>query len=445
MHRIMSWYWIVLGIIQVVGFFSYSNILTRKWSAISEKSFTKRLWQTSLIVRIIWVVFSYFFYQYMTGKPFEFGAADSGFYQYLGEFGSSQLKQGNLNLLDAFQKNAGLELSDTGYPIYLSIIYFLTANSIFITRIIKAILSAYTVVLIYKLASRNFGEEVGRMAAIFAMLMPNLIYYCGLHLKETEMVFLTVAFIERADHAMRSPKFTVSNLILPVVLVAVLFFFRTVLGATALFAFMTALALSSMQTMKKTGKRIMMIAWVLMTIAYFMGGRIATEVEEVWADRHANQDTSLEWRAQRKGGNVFSKYASKSVFAPMIFVIPFPSMVDVPNQENQQLIHGGNYVKNIMAFFAMFMLFTMVIEKKWRDHLLIVSFLVGYLLVIAMSAFAHSERFHLPALPFLLMMAAAGVSVQTNKSKKLFDWYVVFIFVVIIAWSWFKLAGRGMA
>lgn len=38
------------------------------------------------------------------------------------------------------------------------------------------------------------------MAGIFYMLMPNLIMYTGSHLKEAEMVFLTVAFIERADY-----------------------------------------------------------------------------------------------------------------------------------------------------------------------------------------------------------------------------------------------------
>ena len=294
------------------------------------------------------------------------------------------------------------------------------------------------------MASRNFGEEVGRIAAIFAMLMPNLIYYCGLHLKETEMVFLTVAFVERADYAMRSSKFTFSNLILPTILAVSLFFFRTVLGATALFAFITALGLSSMKTMKKTGKRIFMTVWVLLTIAYFLGGRIATEVEEVWAERHDNQEVSMEWRAQREGGNVFAKYASKSIFAPMIIVLPFPTMISVPNQENQQLIHGGNYVKNIMAFFAVFVMIMMLANRTWRDNLLIVSFMLGYLLVVSMSAFAHSERFHLPALPFLLILAAVGVTIQTNKTKKIFNWYVLLVFVAIVGWSWFKLAGRGM-
>jgi len=51
-----------------------------------------------------------------------------------------------------------------------------------------------------------------------------------------------LAFLERTDYAMRSSKLTIKKkiLILPILLAASLFFLRTVLGATALFAFATA-------------------------------------------------------------------------------------------------------------------------------------------------------------------------------------------------------------
>ena len=109
---------------------------------------------------------------------------------------------------------------------------------------IKALLGAFAAVLIYRVASRNFGEETGRIAGIFYMLMPNLIYYTGSHLKETEMVFLVVAFIERADYVIRSKNYNFINIASPVLLAGLLFMFRTVLGATALFAFMTTILLS---------------------------------------------------------------------------------------------------------------------------------------------------------------------------------------------------------
>ena len=130
----------------------------------------------------------------------------------------------------------------------------------------------------------------------------------------------------------------------------------------------------------------------------------------------------MEWRAKREGGNKFSTYASGAVFAPMIFVIPFPTMVETPGQENQRLIHGGNYVKNILAFFTMLALFLLIKEGKWRDHLLIGSFTIGYLAVIALSAFAQSERFHQPALPFVLIFAAYGISRSEKKTKKYLTW-----------------------
>lgn len=434
----MNWYWYVFGLVQVVGFFYFSNLLTKKWANRKEKVFTKNLFYVSLTLRVVWVVFSYVFYSMMTGQPFEFSAADSHMYH---------IVAGDLaNRGFAYYESAmwGLGLSDRGYPTYLGVVYMLTGHSIFIARFIKAVLSAFTCVLIYKLTSRSFGESIGRMAGVFSMLMPNLIYYCGLHLKEVEMVFLIVAFIERADFAMRSFKLTFMQIAIPILLAISLFFFRTVLGAAALFAFITALIFSSMATMKKGVSRFVLIIWVMTAIVYFMGGRIATEVEEVWAERSVNQEQSLQWRAQREGGNELAKYASSAVFAPMIMVIPFPTVVDIPNQENQQLIHGGNFVKNVLAFFVMFALFWVVYNKKWRDHLLIVAFTLSYLMIIAFSAFAHSERFHLPALPFLLILAAYGVSVQTNKTKKYYVMYLAFLLVVIIAWSWFKLAGRGM-
>jgi hypothetical protein len=182
------------------------------------------------------------------------------------------------------------------------------------------------------------------------------------------------------------------------------------------------------------GKRTMLVVWMLVFVGYFIGGSISTEVESVWETRSTNQETSMKMRATEINGNKFAKYAKGAVFAPLIFVIPFPTIVETPNQENQKIINGGNFVKNIMAFFTLFALFWMVKNKKWRDYLLIGSFTLGYLFVIAMSAFAQSERFHLPAVPFELIFAAFGISLMTNADKKYFSWWLIFLFIAIIIW-----------
>ena len=97
---------------------------------------------------------------------------------------------------------------DTQYSSTCELLYYLFDTNVIIVRILKALYSAYTCVLIYKLTTRNFNESTARIAGVIAMLFPNLIYYCGLHLKETEMVFLTVLLLERADFAIRNKKNT---------------------------------------------------------------------------------------------------------------------------------------------------------------------------------------------------------------------------------------------
>ena len=324
------------------------------------------------------------------------------------------------------------------------ILYCFTGSSILIARLVKAVLGTWMAVLVYRIGQRHFEESTARMAGIFCLLMPNLIFYTGIHLKEVEMVFLTVAFVERADALLLGKRYNVRTIVLPVILLGSLFFFRTVLGAAAVMAFLTTLFFSESKRVS-WGKRILVAVWIGLVALFFVGGTVMEEVQNVWDGRGDNQETSMEWRARMEGGNAFAKYASASVFAPLIFTLPFPSMVHVYGQENQQMIHGGNYVKNITSFFTIWALFILFIRKRnWRRHLLPLSLMIFYLGIIALSAFAASERFHLPALPFAMLFAAYGVSQMRSQDKMWFNLWLLFIFVADVAWSWFKLAGRGM-
>lgn len=439
----MEWYFWIFGVVEVVGFFYFAQQLPIAWKNYSPKAFIKKLFTTALIIRVIYVVFSYWFYNEMTGTPFEFGAADVGFYNEMGQYGHKLLSSGEWNLLEKFEAYANMELSDSGYPIYLSLVYCIFDDSILITRIVKALWSAWTCILIYKLSSRNFGENIGRMSAIFCLLMPNLIYYCGSHLKETEMVFLIVLFVERADYAMHSKNNDWKALITGLLTACLLFMFRTALAAVAMISFATTLMLSSRKVLSLS-KKIAIGAFVVLAMFATVGNQLMREAEELLAKSENAQERSMEWRSNREGGNKFAKYAGAAVFAPMIFTIPFPTMVQTPTQEQQRMIHGGNYIKNITSLFTIFALFILLIDMRWRKHVLIIAITCGYLIVMALSEFAQSERFHLPALPFALILAAYGISQLQNKHKKWYNYWLVFIFVANIAWAWFKLKGRGL-
>lgn len=437
----MRWYWWILGLVEVIAFFYAANQLTYEWGRRSDVFFEKKLFSTSLTIRLIYVIFSYFFYERMTGQPFEFHVADASWYHDMANLGSSIIWGADIKW-SVFTK--GVDISDLGYPTYLAVIYALTGKSVLLARCVKALISAMTVVFVYRIAVRNFGRETGRMAAVFCMLMPNLIYYCGLHLKETEMLFLTAWFIDRADVLIRSRKITIRSSF-PVLLIGIAtFFFRDVLCYVLFLALFTALLFSSKRIVRwGRSAAIGLLAVALVGVVVYNQFHERIEMER-YSDITEQQQGNMEWRAEREGGNQFARYAGSAVFAPLIFTIPFPTMVDIPDQENQQMIHGGNYVKNITSFFTIIALISLLMSRKWKEHVLPAAFFIGYLVVLVFSNYAQSERFHIPILPFSLMFAAYGVSLMTNKHKLWFQYWLLFIFVANIGWAWFKLRGRGL-
>lgn len=450
MQYILTWYWWLFGIAEVCGFFYFANLYSKQWMCLSPRTFAKRLFGTALGIRVVYVLFSYWFYLLMTGTPFEFRAADVGFYNEMGRYGASLLRDGKWNIIPKMQEYAGMAYSDMGYPLYLAIVYFLTGDSILLARILKAVWSAWTALLIYKLASRNFGEGTGRMAAVLCMLMPNLIYYCGLHLKETEMVFLATLFAERTDYLLRKGKLVVWQVAAVMLIAAYLFMIRTALAAVLVLAFFVALLLSSSRVVG-WGKRILLllVAALFAGVLLLNNTSISSDVQEMVAVGGAEQKGNMEWRAEREGATgrnqKFAKYAGAAVFAPMIFTIPFPTMTETPGQENQKMIHGGNFVKNITSFFTILALLILLFSGDWRKCVLPIAIICGYLIVLVFSNFAQSERFHLPTIPFAMMFAAYAMSyMRCPKYKRWYNYWCIVMVIATIAWNWVKLAGRGM-
>lgn len=441
----MHWYWWVLGILGVCGFFLGASSLSRKWSGLREKTFEKKVFQTAFLLRVIMVFFLYWFFNEMTGKHFMFSAADAEGYHDEAVWMAQLIRDGNFSAYWDYKFRAGNGVSDAGYPMYLGLIYLLTNDSIIIARLIKSIWSAFMCVLIYRLTRRNFGEAAGRLAAIFCMLEPHFIIYSGMHLKETEMLFLVIFFLERADFLLRSRDFRFWAVLPTLLLMLGLFTFRTVLGLAACFAFVLALLLSS-QRVANLGRRWVILIVFVLGAGYFVGGRVASEIETVWEQRHTNQDSRMGVIRKSQG---LAKYATKAVFAPMIFTIPFPTMVETAGQENSRLQHSGFVAKNVLSFFCLLALFWLIFNKdprsNWRNHVLLGAYLIGYLLILLQSAFVHADRFHLPAYVAEVIFAAFGVTLCSRpKYKRWFTLWCVLMFVAWVGWNWFKLRGRGM-
>ena len=435
----MRWTYMLLGGGFVVGFFALLSHWTPRWGKLSAQQFVSSLFIVAIVLRILWVVISYFAYMKATGLPFEFGAADS-----LGYHNEAEWLSGErwAYILNYYFGPASEGISDVGYPLYLTLLYKIFGTGVIPPRILKALLSAWTCILVYKLASRTFGEPTGRMAGLMCALMPNLIIYCGLHLKETEMIFLEVAFMERLDFVIRERRFSLWNVLLPTLIAGSLFFFRTILGAAAIFTFVSAILLSSVPTMKKGWKRTALAGWGVLCLALFSGGTAVTELEALWEERDENESTKRLEQVSR--GNQWAQYATGAVMAPMAFVLPYATMVDIDEQYGQQEKHGGNFIRNFMGFFVFLAIIESIRRKEWRQFVIIGAFTIAYLGVVALSGFSNSERFLLPGLPCLIMMWAYGVSTLRVQSYRWINFWCVIVFLLEFGWAFFKLGSRGL-
>lgn len=438
--------YILVSSISVVLFFYGTNVLTKKWGVYSPAVFVKKVFQVGLIVRLIWCLFIYYFNIDHYGTPIG-SLEDTGFYMSIAKECAEHLSNGSFAFLDVWFNNYNILLDDIGYPIFLGLQYLITFNisDIVIPFIFKSILGAYSSVLIYKVAKRHFGDSVGRIAGIMCMFYPQMIYWCGGMMKEAEMVFLCCWFVERMDAVFMSKQLNWMALINGTLLALSLYLFRSALGIVAFGVIFISLLLSDKTFIKGTQKIVVSIV-VVLVMFLSIGGQMKSQFDVMYGKvLGGGQTENMEWRSERKGGNELAKYAGAAVFAPLIVTIPFPTMVAAnPDQVYQMQMAGGNFIKNVISFFVIFVLFWLVLNKEWRKHAFILFFMLGYLAVLVVSGYAQSGRFHMPIMPLEVLFAAYGITILPKNKRHWFNYALIFEFVVCIAWQWFKLKGRGL-
>jgi hypothetical protein len=436
--------WVIISSSTVILFFYFLSVLPKSWSHFSDKIFRKKLFVTALKIRIVCVCLLYILFELLYDHPFEFGAADSLFYNGVALEISEKMVVADFSF---YSENlvSDTTFSDRGYPIVLGFFYSLVFDSILLSRIIHALLGAWSCVLIYDFSCRNFNQPTARLAGIMMMLLPNLIYYTGLNLKETVMVFLMVAAINNADKLLKEKQMSTQFVIFTFINILSLFLFRTVLGASVLFAFIFSSLLLSNKVTGYYRKSLIMFVFLLMS-GFVLSSSIKDELEILIEKQSTNQEKQLAHFSNREGGNKLAKYGSKAIFAPLILSAPFSTLVDT-GQESKLLLAGAMFTRSVYSFFIFIALYTIYKQKNWRRYSLILAFIFSYLTVLLFSGFVISERFHLPLLPFLAMLAAHGIYISNNENTKLSKMFIPFLLlisVIIIGWNIFKLAGRGI-
>ena len=441
--------WLVASI-SVVLFFYGGQTMSKSWKRKREKDFLKNIFLVGLVLRLIWMLYCYLVFNMEHYGNTNGDNTDTLWYVSYGDALAQWIDSGFEESLSDLRKTWVAGLDDTGYPLWLGIIYYITGTSegVFVPMLIKCFLGSYCAISIYNIAKRHYGVGVARMAAIFVCVNPNMIYWCGNMFKEIEMVFLVCLSVDNFDRVLTSGKqYTFKNLLPGLLAATILMFFRTALGLVIYLAVFAHIVMASERVMS-TGKKVLAGVLVLSVLIVAMGDRIRTQSRElIEAAQSDNQKTNMEWRGTREGGNSFAKYAGAAVFAPLIFTIPFPTFNQAEaGQLLQVQLSGGYFIKNIFSFFVIIVMLMMLISGEWRRHVFLLAYTVGYHMVLVMSAFAQSGRFHMPVWPFVMLFAAYGIQIaKTNaRVRKWLPMVLVAEVVICLAWNWFKLKGRGM-
>lgn len=433
--------WMLWGIGEVLFFFLMTAVFYPRWKDNDRKRFLWTVFLVALVIRVVYAVAIGYYYYYQTGSAHEYDAGDSLWYHSTALLCAEWLKKGHIVSIFRYLRFYTMGYSDQGYTLWLTILYTIFGRSLLVPRIFKGLMSAYMCVLIYKLGTRTFGERTGRLAAVMCVFMPILIQICGIHTKEMEMIFLSIFALERMDYLIRSKRYTVWNILAPILLTGLTFGFRTIVGMCLIFAFLVFVVVSPRELVSKRGK-IITIASIVVMFFVFLFSPVGREMRIIYRLKF----TDLNYQSERyeAEGMKYGNFAKSWILAPGAFVLPLSPMVEEAPDHNK-MIHGSTYVKNFLAFFAMLSIVIAIRQKKWRDFSLIGAYELSYLTIIMFSFTANSERFHEPAIPLLVLMSAYAMTHLRHKDLKLFYVYCGLLFVAMFVWNWLKLSARGLA
>lgn len=443
--------WIVASISIILFFYGGETICKTQ---TNEKSFLKHILILGIIIRVLWGLYMYFFFNIDHYDNTYGDKADTEWYIGFGLDVAQWISNGFDKPFVELKTEWMATIDDVGYPIWLGVVYFLTGSQsdVLVPFFVKSIMSAYCAIVIYRIAKRHFGIGTARLAAVFVCLNPNMIYWSASMMKEAEMVFFVCLAVDNLDKALSSgSRLTIQNLWPGVLAGFYLFFFRAALGMVIFLAVFAHIVMASQRVMSY-GKKILAGLLVAATLMVGMGDSLRSRVEFVRNSAQSDdQKENMEWRAQRKDGGGrtqdFARYAGAAVFAPLIFTIPFPTYNEADVAQLLQVqLSGGSYIKNILSYFVIMVMLMFLISGEWRRHVLIIAYTLGYLMCLVLSQFAHSGRFHMPIWPMLMLFAAYGIQIaKTNaRVRKWFPIVLVIEVFACLAWNWFKLKGRGM-
>ncbi len=430
------------GLAVIILFFAGVYYYMNSWRTC--KSFKTRLFFHSLFYRLVSIAVLYELTALYdpVHLPFEIAALDSWNYHYSGVIVADAIREGKdiFYELSHFWKSE----SDYGFSTCIGFMYSIFGKHVVVVKIFNAIVGSFTVLRIYQIAQIAYEEKQARIAGILTMLMPSLLWFSGLFLKETLLIFLIANICYFTLKIIETDKFRIPNTILILLFLGSIFYFRTVLVPIVFGCVLLQIVFN------KTKNRNYRLFAGFITIVLVLGSLFITY--ELSMDKHIEDaiesssdqfGTELDKASKDRGINYTAALISPLLIAGAI-ITPFPSLLNFEERQLGIYAHFQNeIVRNVMYFFVFIGLFRFIKQRK-SGAIFVGSFAVLYIMVLAVSGISFQDRFQLLALPFLIIFMADGIVAKYPKKEKHWVGYLSFIFFAILFWNVFKLSNRGL-
>lgn len=439
--RLYSLEWIFAAIFILILIITLINTFTKKRMSISERRFLYYLFIFSLFTRLI-TMFVLLWISYSTwDMVYYVGAKDEMVYHRLANEGREIWETFSFNeAIDHIIINYKNSISDSGFSSILMIILHITGNYPILLKILLCIFGSIAVLRGYKLASLLLDKSTARLAALFLMLYPISWFYSSVILKEGFMVLIITEILIQTVKLQRN--FKLRSLLGTMVLIILMFFFRS--AASILLAIVVGVSLFIQFKRKHLVRNILIGSLIIIAYVYFLK---STGKYDDYYELYTDIDQFTEERlVSMERINPFVAVAGTPVFTVLAFVSPFPSVVEVPVRDNlshnEYYYHvAGNIFWIVLAFFSIYGVYYAIRYNRLMMAPLW-TFIIGYQLVLLKAMMFTSVRYSYPAKPFLLIMAAYGISQLIRK--KWYHIYLGFALIMILAWNYVRLKGRGL-
>ena len=360
------------------------------------------------------------------GDPLGYSAADARFYMYCGEH------YGNLPLSDLLSQLSldGYMLDDFGYPIIVWLSYHLFGSAyglnavIFLNGVVIASGSYY----LYRLSLYFLPLSYAKLVAIIWGMMPFAIFTSAAGLKENFFAFFVVvtfyAFYSFLKHR------NVLYLFVCLLALSCTFLFRLAIGYFAILSLLSYYFVNS-----RFVRRHIKLCVVLILLASCVFFPVVT--------RSVLQQRGYEYEAQTEG--VAERTAETGGLIAVVtnvvsgFVGPIPNIVASDAQKRTYITRYSYtpFLKIVISYFFLCGLYRIV---KRRETCITPFFVFVVLNVVMMifTFFSMHDRYHWPAIPLFLVIAAWGY-VRTAESlhwrTALYKTYLLGVVLLILMFN----------